>query len=175
MEARRLGQWVTGLPGSVPMPKPASQRRMHTRGGFHHLYFSLISPPCRHSLTMHNSSQCAVETAKDLRKLAGWLLKGRGWVTPVQKSRCTLCTIPYCLGSQWIREEQAARRPRHPTSPRPSNVDTCNFMDCLGIQFNSEFHNMKVNPWCFTIILYRECSFSSFYFFFFSAGGQSVL
>lgn len=115
---------------------------------------------------MHNSSQCAVETAKDLRKLTGWLLKGRGWVTPVQKSRCTLCTIPYCLGSQWIREEQAARRPRHPTSPRPSNVDTCNFMDCLGIQFNSEFHNMKVNPWCFTIILYRECSFSSFLFFF---------
>lgn len=84
-----------------------------------------------------------------------------------QKSRFTLCTIPYCLGSQWIREEQVARRPSHPTSPRPSNVDICSFMDCLGIQFNSEFHNMKVNPWCFTITLYLECSFSSFFYFFF--------
>lgn len=92
-----------------------------------------------------------------------FFLAGRG---ETQKSRFTLCTIPYCLGSQWIREEQVARRPSHPTSPRPSNVDICSFMDCLGIQFNSEFPNMKVNPWCFTITLYLECSFSSFFIFF---------
>lgn len=37
-------------------------------------------------------------------------------------------------------------------------------MDCLGVQFLLEFHNMKANPWNFTLALHLEDSFNSSFF-----------
>lgn len=128
---------------------------------------------------MHQTLASLLHPLRPLPRLTGDR-KGLGLISPfspghtvfwevgmggvkTQKNRFTLYIIPCCLGSLWILEAQVARRSSHLMSPGPSNVDVCNFMDCLDVQFNLEFHNMKVSPWYFIIGVYLEGSCNSFF------------